>query len=137
MAMTLEEIDDRLVPAANLIETAPHEALERLDDIVRHEHFAPEDMWRVWQCYSLIWYRLFDKQKSRAYAWQALTHPGGAPRITCPKQAAKSGSAINCGHSWETSGFTNGTPFWWVLYSTNCRTRFCGCGSREKNAYNL
>ncbi|MCI6099064.1 MAG: hypothetical protein MR698_00265 [Selenomonas sp.] len=81
MTMTLGEIDDRLVPAANLIETAPREALERLDDIVRREPFAPDDMWRVWECYSLIWYKLFDKQKSRAYAWQAITHPGGAPRI--------------------------------------------------------
>lgn len=81
MALTTREIDAKLLPATTLIDTAPQEGLDRLDEIVRKEHFAPEDMWRVWQCYSLLWYRLFDLRKSRAYAWQALTHPGGQPRL--------------------------------------------------------
>jgi len=81
MAMTIDEIDECLVPATELLDTSPREALDRLNAIVQREHFAPEDMWRIWQCYSLIWYRLFDRKKSRAYAWQALTHPGGQPRV--------------------------------------------------------
>ena len=80
--MTLGEIDARIAPVRALLDAhAPREALERLDDLVRQGLFAPDDMWRVWQCYSIIWYRMFDKEKSRAYAWLALTRPGSQPRI--------------------------------------------------------
>ena len=81
MALTIQEIDAKLIPATKLLDTSPREGLDRLDEIVRQEHFAPEDMWRVWQCYSLLWYRLVHRKESRAYAWQGLTHPGGQPRI--------------------------------------------------------
>ena len=32
--------------------------------------------------------------------------------MTCPKQAANAGSTMNCGHRLDTSGVTNGTPFY-------------------------
>ena len=37
---------------------------------------------------------------------------------TRPKQAAKSGSAINCGHSWETSGVTVVLLFYQITAQT-------------------
>lgn len=66
-------------------------------------------------------------QRGQQPGAQALVQRGGAAQgkmtcwlcrsmqacstITCPKQDANAGSAMNCGQSWETSGVTGDTPF--------------------------
>ncbi|WP_072000133.1 hypothetical protein [Selenomonas ruminantium] len=78
--MDLGRLDERYKPVLNLLrQEAPQQALDRLNQMVQEVGYAPDEEWRILQYYSQCYYKLFDKQKCRAYSWAALQHSEGQP----------------------------------------------------------